>query len=81
MQADLQLRVLIEHDAALLNPYHVIQVNPQHAPGVNASGAQAFADYLVSPPTQQLIATFGVARTGQPLFVPDAGKDEAHLTP
>ena len=37
----------------------------------------AFADYLVSPETQQLIGTFGIATHGQQLFVPDAGKDEA----
>jgi tungstate transport system substrate-binding protein len=29
---------------------------------------------MVSPETQALIRTFGVARFGQPLFVPTAGK-------
>lgn len=76
-----QLRVLVEKDAASLNPYHVIRVNPQHAPGLNAAGALAFADYLLSPAGQQIIATVGVATLGQPLYVPDAGKDETRLQP
>ncbi len=76
-----QLRVLVERDAASLNPYHVIRVNPQHAPGVNAAGAQAFADDILSPAGQQIIATVGVETLGQPLYVPDAGKGETRLQP
>ncbi len=76
-----QLRVLVEKDPALLNPYHVIRVNPKQAAGVNTAGAQAFADYLLSPAGQQIIATAGVATFGQALFVPDAGKDETRLQP
>jgi tungstate transport system substrate-binding protein len=46
---------------------------------VNNAGAIAFADYLVSPETQALIGSFGTEKFGQPLFTPDAGKDEATL--
>ena len=32
-----------------------------------------------APPAQQQIGSFGQAEFGQPLFIPDAGKDEADL--
>jgi tungstate transport system substrate-binding protein len=80
-QAKIQSRIMVEHDPVLLNIYHVIRVNPQEWPGVNAAGAQAFADYLLSPATQHLIGQFGVDKYGQPLFVPDAGKAEDQLGP
>ena len=72
----LQLDVLVEKDVKLLNVYHVITVNAQKFPRVNKAGADAFADYLVAPETQQLIGSFGVQQYGQPLFFPDAGKRE-----
>ncbi len=75
----LQLQILVEGDTSLLNIYHVIIVNPSNCPKVNNTGAIAFADYLVSPATQELIGTFGVEKFGQPLFTPDAGKDESSL--
>jgi tungstate transport system substrate-binding protein len=78
-KARLQLQILAEKDRVLLNIYHVIRVNPAKQPSVNTAGAQAFADYLVSPEGQALIAGFGAQKYGQALFVPDAGKDEASL--
>jgi tungstate transport system substrate-binding protein len=73
-RSTLQLDVLVEKDIKLLNVYHVITVNAQRFPRVNRAGADAFADYLVAPETQQLIGSFGVQQYGQPLFFPDAGK-------
>jgi tungstate transport system substrate-binding protein len=78
-KARLQLQILAEKDRVLLNIYHVIRVNPAKQPSVNTAGAQAFADYLVSPEGQALIAGFGAQKYGQALFVPDAGKSEASL--
>ena len=75
-RSQIQLGILVERDPPLVNLYHVITVNPAKFPRVNGAGANAFADYLVSPQTQQLIGAFGVATYGQQLFVPDAGKDE-----
>jgi tungstate transport system substrate-binding protein len=75
----LQLEILIEGDAALLNIYHVIVVNPANCSGVNNSGAIAFADYVVSSGAQKLIGAFGVEKFGAKLFTPDAGKDESTL--
>jgi len=73
------LDVLVEGDPALLNVYHVIRVNPGRWPKANTAGATAFADYLVSAEGQALIGRFGAEKYGQPLFVPDAGKDENAL--
>ncbi len=78
-QKTLSLAILVQGDPALLNVYHVILVNPQLSPRVNAEGAKAFADFMVEPATQSLIRTFGVDKYGQPLFFPDAGKTEADL--
>jgi tungstate transport system substrate-binding protein len=78
-QANLQLDILVQGDAPLLNIYHVILVNPANCPSVNNSGAIAFADYMVSADTQTLIGSFGVEKFGGALFTPDAGKDESTL--
>ena len=77
----LHLDILVEGDAALLNVYHVISVNPAKWPSVNAAGARAFADYLTSAEGQALVGSFGVSSVGQQLFVPDAGKSEDQLAP
>jgi len=72
----LQLEILVEGDASLLNIYHVITVNPEKWPKVNVDGAKAFADFLVAADTQKMISEFGVEKYGQPLFFADAGKAE-----
>lgn len=74
LQKNLGLPVLMEGDPILLNVYHVIEVNPAKWPKVNALGARAFSDFMVSPATQSIIKTFGVDKYGSPLFFPDAGK-------
>jgi tungstate transport system substrate-binding protein len=79
LQKNLGLDILVEGDAILLNIYHVIEINPAKWPKVNAAGAKAFADFMVSKETQGMIKTFGVDRFGSPLFFPDAGKKEEEL--
>jgi tungstate transport system substrate-binding protein len=76
----LSLEVLGEGDPRLLNVYHVIEMTTRAGERVQPDGAAAFADWIVSPPAQELIGEFGRAEFGQPLFTPDAGKDEATLT-
>ncbi|WP_027718049.1 substrate-binding domain-containing protein [Desulfovirgula thermocuniculi] len=78
-QKHLKLKILLEGDKSLLNIYHVMQVNPDKFAKVNAAGAKAFVDFLVSPEGQQIIGSFGVDKYGQPLFFPDAGKKEEEL--
>ncbi len=75
-QKRIQLAILLEGDAPLLNIYHVMEVNPTRHPRVNGAGGKAFAGFMVSPEAQEVIKTFGVEKYGQPLFVPDAGKPE-----
>jgi tungstate transport system substrate-binding protein len=70
----LGLDILVQGDAVLLNIYHVIEINPQKWPKINSAGSRAFADFMVSRETQDIIKTFGVNKYGSPLFFPDAGK-------
>ena len=79
LQKNLGLTILMEGDPILLNVYHVIGVNPVKWPKVNADGAKAFSEFIVSAETQGIIRTFGVAKFGGPLFFPDAGKKEEDL--
>lgn len=80
----LELEILVEGDASLLNIYHVMQVNPEYvkeknpdsARLINAEGAKAFVEFMVDGETQKIIGEFGKDKFGQPLFFPDAGKDE-----
>src|SRR2546427_8142067 len=73
-RAKVQAAPLVEGDPLLYNVYHVLEVNPKNAPRINAAGGKAFAEFLVAPATQALIAEFGKSRFGRSLFIPDAGK-------
>jgi len=79
LKKNLGLDILVEGDAILLNIYHVIEVNPSKWPKVNTAGAKAFADFMVSKETQEVIKNFGVDKFGSALFFPDAGKKEEDL--
>lgn len=71
---NLKLDILLQGEASLLNIYHVMQVNPEKFPKVNADGAKAFVDFMVNADTQTLIGSFGKDKYGQALFFADAGK-------
>jgi tungstate transport system substrate-binding protein len=75
------LVVNYEGDPALLNPYHVMPVDPAAFPNlsINAAGGRAFAEFLVSDAAQDVIRGFGVAELGEPLFTPAAGLAESDL--
>jgi len=75
----LGLDILFEGDPALLNIYHIMRVNPEKWPQVNAEGGRALIEFFVQPETQALIAEYGVDRYGQPLFFPAADKTEDEL--
>lgn len=68
MRDALDLVVMREGDADLLNEYGVIVVTDAK----NQAAGQAFADWVLSPEGQDVIAGFGVAEYGQPLFTPNA---------
>ncbi len=67
-----ELEIMVEGDPALFNPYGVIVVNPEQCPNVDADLAHQFVDWMVSVPTQELIASFGQEEFGQSLFTPDS---------
>ena len=66
------LAVLVEGDARLFNQYGVMVVNPVKHPHVKQALAQGFADWLVSPAGQAVIASYKIA--GEQLFFPNAAK-------
>jgi len=66
----LTLEILVEGDPILFNPYGVIPVNPQKHPNINAELGQAFAEWITSLETQELIASFKL--NDQSLFTPDS---------
>lgn len=76
---NIALEILVEGDRDLLNIYHVMQVNPAKFSRVNAEGARAFAEFMVAPETQKIIADYGRDKYGAPLFFADAGKSEDQL--
>jgi len=67
-----ELAIAVEGDPVLFNPYGVIVVNPEKCTNVNADLANQFVDWIVSVPTQELIASFGQEDFGQSLFIPDS---------
>jgi len=62
--------ITVEGDEDMFNQYGVIPVNPEKCPSVNATGALAFADWLLSDAGQDAIAAYKVA--DQQLFFPNA---------
>lgn len=70
------LAVLLEGDPAFLNVYHVMEVNPEKFPKVNAQGGKAFADFLLSATVQDMLKTFGVDKFSEAVFQPDGGRTE-----
>ena len=62
------LAVLVEGDQKLFNQYGVLVVNPARHPHVKVAEAQKFADWIVSPAGQTVIAGYKI--NGQQLFSP-----------
>ena len=67
---ELELVILTQSDAFLRNEYAVMITSAKKQPRVNAAAAQQFADFLVEPSTQKIVAEFGVEKFGEPLFFP-----------
>jgi tungstate transport system substrate-binding protein len=66
----LDLKILVQGDKRLFNPYQVILVNPSRYPDINYQGAKAFSDWLVNPKAQTMINSY--QRHGEQLFVANA---------
>ncbi|KUO76411.1 MAG: tungsten ABC transporter substrate-binding protein [Clostridia bacterium BRH_c25] len=64
------LKIVVEGDQVLFNPYGVIAVNPEKYPNIHNKAAMAFIDFLTSEEGQKIIGEF--KKNGQQLFMPDA---------
>ena len=76
---NLQLEIFVQGEKSLLNIYHVMQVNEEKFPKVNADGAKAFVEFMIDSKTQDIIGEFGMDKYGEPLFFKDAGKTEEEI--
>ena len=68
------LKIVSEKDPSgvLNNQYGVICVNPEKNENINAEGAKAFQEWIVSDETQKLIGEYGQEEYGEALFIPNA---------
>ncbi|MDR1560615.1 MAG: substrate-binding domain-containing protein, partial [Clostridiales bacterium] len=64
------MKIVVQGDPVLFNPYGVITVNPEKYPNLNSKAAQAFTDFITSAEGQELIGSY--SKNGQKLFVPNA---------
>lgn len=60
--------IMVEGDDALLNIYHVMQVNPDKNDKINSDGAKAFVEFMIDDEVQDAIEEFGKEEYGQSLF-------------
>ena len=69
-----ELKIVSEKDPSgvLNNQYGVICVNPEKNGNINADGAKAFQEWIVSDETQKLIGEYGQEEYGEALFIPNA---------
>jgi len=74
LKRNLSLIPLVTGSDMLLNVYHVMQVNPAKFEDVNAEGAEAFINYIISEDAQRLIGEFKREEYGVSLFIPSAKK-------
>lgn len=79
MKNKLPLKIVVQGDPKLFNPYGVIAVNPGRYPDINYTGAMAFIAWITSPAGQAIIGKYRV--NGKQLFIPTALKvasDNSH---
>lgn len=71
LRKTISLQILCEGDEALLNRYSLILVSTDKFPKVNAEGAKAFFDFLLSKQTKKIVEKYGVDKYGKQLFFYD----------
>ena len=71
LKKSLSLVIVSQGDEKLRNNYSLILVNPDKFPKVNAKGAKAFYDFLLSKETKEIVEAFGKEKFGQQLFFYD----------
>lgn len=70
-----ELVIQVEKDPQLFNQYGVMVVNAERCPHVKTVEAQRFADWLLAPEGQAMIASY--RRGGRQLFFPNAKNKDA----
>ncbi len=71
LRKTLRLKIVCEGDDGLLNRYSLILVNPDKFPAVNAAGAKAFFNFLLTKKTKKIVENFGRKKYGRQLFFYD----------
>jgi tungstate transport system substrate-binding protein len=72
MSSKTDLAIVTEGDKDLFNQYGVMVVDPSKNAQINAAGALAFQEWILSADTQKLIGQYGVEKYGKALFTPNA---------
>ena len=63
-----QLQILLGESDDMKNTYSMIAINPEKWPDTNIAGANAFIAWMTGEQAAKLIAEYGVAEYGEPLF-------------
>ncbi len=71
LKQSIGLVIFSQGDSALINRYSLILVNPAKFSKVNAQGAKAFFDFLLSKQAKDIIVNFGKDKYGEQLFFCD----------
>ena len=62
------LKIVLGEADDMKNPYSMIAISPDKWPDTNIEGANAFIEWMTSDKASKLIAEYGVAEYGEPLF-------------
>lgn len=68
LKKSVDLVIVSEGDPLLINYYSLILVNPYKFPKINAAGARALYDFLLSEDSRNIIENFGKEKFGEQLF-------------
>ncbi|MFG6331293.1 MAG: substrate-binding domain-containing protein [Lachnospiraceae bacterium] len=71
---EIQLDIVCEGAADLLNQYGIIAVSPEKYPEVNNEAANTMIEWICSEEVQELIGNYGVDQYGEALFTPNANE-------
>ena len=62
------LKIVLGEADDMKNTYSMIAISPEKWPDTNIDGANAFIEWMTSEKASKLIADYGVAEYGEPLF-------------
>ncbi len=71
LKKSLNLRIMVDGEKILFNPYHLIIVNPKKFSNINYEASQDFMKFITSKKVKKIIDNFGVDKYGEQLFYTD----------